>query len=175
MTDPLTIGFKVRDSFFDRAAILSRMTAAERRAYSKAGAFVRSTARQSIRKPRRMRLAELSERSQAAFEHRRRVAVMRGDQPPQLPYAASRPGEPPRSPTDKIRTIFFAYEPDRHNVVIGPIKLTGTRSDTAPSSLEKGGTESMFGKPITIRERPFMRPALEKERNKVPGLFAGQL
>lgn len=61
----------------------------------------------------------------------------------------SAPGEPPSSHTGVLRQfIFFAYEPERKNVVIGPALTNQLFFDrnalpikgTVPSVLEEGGT-----------------------------------
>ena len=98
----------------------------------------------------------------------------------------SRAGEPPSSHTGKLkRFIFFAYEPERHNVVIGPAKLNGTRSGTALEALEKGGQtviltrrargEQQLKRTVTIAARPFMQPAFKKELPGVARLYRDQI
>jgi len=62
--------------------------------------------------------------------------------------AASAPGAPPSSHTGDLKNrIYFAYEPQRQNVVIGPVRLNQVSfgpdrrpvRGTVPEVLEKGG------------------------------------
>lgn len=48
------VSFKVQRFFFDRAKVMSRMTSAERRVFSRMGAYVRTRARRSIRKRKKV-------------------------------------------------------------------------------------------------------------------------
>ena len=172
----LEIGYEIREAFFDRLAVMSRIDAGKRKALSKVGAYVRTRSRSSLKKPRRLRLSELPEDRQRIFERRQQQAEAKGETPPTLPFASSAPGEPPRTPTRKLKdTIFFAYEPVSESVVIGPIKLSGTKGKDAPATLEGGGDQTIFGRNVHIEARPFMGPALEAEQSKAPGLFEGIL
>jgi hypothetical protein len=52
----------------------------------------------------------------------------------------SEPGNPPSSHTGLLRRfIWFAYEPDKRSVIIGPARLTGDAMGEAPEALEYGG------------------------------------
>ena len=86
----------------------------------------------------------------------------------------SQPGSPPSSHTDLLkRNIFFVYEPQRSNVVIGPILLN--KGTDAPALLEHGGTATRRRKRkrvrMTYRPRPFMGPAFEREQPKLPAMW----
>ena len=88
--------------------------------------------------------------------------------------SVSRPGSPPSSHTGLLkRNIFFIYEPSRSNVVIGPILLN--KATDAPVLLEHGGsvTRRRRGKRVrvTYRPRPFMGPAFEREKPKLPQMW----
>jgi hypothetical protein len=131
-------------AFFDKPAIMAKMDAARRRALSKAGAFVRRDARASIRKSKNV----------------------------------SRPGAPPRSHQGDLRKfLFFSYDPVADSVVVGPVRVS--KIGQAPQALEHGGTSTIMTGPkgkrrrrtITIAARPFMGPALEKNRSKIPEAF----
>lgn len=73
----------------------------------------------------------------------------------------SRPGEAPSVHANgpaSLKTILFAYEPSRHGVVVGPVRLN-TRanlllggSTTVPELLEEGGTASIREKQIGFRK-----------------------
>ena len=136
---------KAKSMFFDRKAVLGAVDRATRAVLSKFGAFVRTTARHSIRKRK----------------------------------AVSQPGQPPSSHVGLLkRLLFFGYDTTRRSVVIGPTPLRGEAQ--APPLLEYGGRarrKDRRGKTVAAkyRPRPFMGPALEKERPKLPGLWANSV
>lgn len=158
---------RVTESFFDRRAIMDKMAVAERRVFSRFGAFVRQSARQSIRRPRRMRVGELSKRQRFIYgvseERNARGQFVVQKNRRLLPYAASKPGEPPRNQTGLLRdNIFFSYDAATQSVVIGPARLGG--AGRAPAVLEYGG-RGILG--TTIKPRPYMVPALQKNIQKL--------
>jgi len=145
------IGFDIKRMFFDRTAVRNKTDKATRRVLSKFGAFVRQTAKRSIRKRKR----------------------------------ASRPGQPPSSHTGLLkRFIFFGFDVARRSVVIGPVRLTQKTGDV-PHVLEYGGTvrplsrlsaaQRRARRPSSAatrrRPRPFMGPAMEKEKHQLPALW----
>ena len=136
------IGMKFKQMFFTSKAVLSATDRATRRVLSKFGAYVRRTAKSSIRKRK----------------------------------AISSPGSPPSSHTGLLkRFILFGYDPSKRSVVIGPLRLTrGGRGD-APRALEEGGTTQVVRrgrkKRVKIKARPFMGPAMEKEKPKLPHMW----
>ncbi len=143
------IGMSVKRMFFDRKAVTSRVDRAARRVLSKFGAFVRRRAKSSIHKRKR----------------------------------ASAPGEPPSSHSGLLRRfIFFGYDRTRRSVVIGPQMLNQKIGD-APHALEHGGTSTVVeglrsrrGKRrVKISARPFMGPAFERERPKLPKMWANSV
>jgi hypothetical protein len=135
-----------KQMFFDRKAVTSRVDRTARKVLSKFGAFVRTGARHSIRKRK----------------------------------AISEPGDPPSSHVGLLRKlIYFGYDRGRRSVVIGPQRLNQKVGD-APHALEYGGTstvvEGLRGKRkkrrVRIAARPFMGPAFERERPKLPAMWA---
>lgn len=173
--DSFTLGFEAKAMFFDGQRVLDAVDAAERRVLSRFGAFLRTRARSKIRS-----------------------AGKRG--------AVSEPGQPPRwhVPEPNLRTIYFAYEPLRHTVVVGPVALNQkpTRdmaTGRVPGVLERGGGLILFereiggkwfsGRPrskrrftgrtrhrtVLIKARPFMAPSLAEEAPKFPSLWADQV
>jgi len=139
------IGMVTRQMFFDRKAVTSRVDTATRKVLSKFGAFVRTGARHSIRKRK----------------------------------AISAPGSPPSSHVGLLRKlIYFGYDPGRQSVVIGPTPLHGTAE--ARPLLEYGGTarrRDRRGRRVvaTYRARPFMGPAFEREKPKLPAMWANSV
>ena len=144
------IGLATKNIFFDRKAVTGAVDRATRKVLSRFGAFVRTTARHSIRKRK----------------------------------AVSQPGHPPSSHVGTLkRLIFFGYDPAKKSVVIGPTPLGGEA--VVPELLEQdhtaGTTRRVRGKRhgkavvMTYRARPFMGPAMEQEKPKLPALWAGSV
>ncbi|OQB78385.1 MAG: hypothetical protein BWX88_05189 [Planctomycetes bacterium ADurb.Bin126] len=136
---------KMKAMFFDRKAVVGAVDRATRKVLSKFGAFVRKTARHSIRKRK----------------------------------SVSKPGNPPSSHVGLLkRLIFFGFDTTRKSVVIGPTPLRGT--PVAPPLLEYGGRtrrKDRKGKGVTAKykARPYMGPAFQKEKSKLPALWAGSV
>ena len=139
------IGMVTKQMFFDRDKVRKRTDAGTRRVLSRFGAYVRTTAKHSIRKRKRI----------------------------------SDPGEPPSSHTGLLRRfIFFGYDRDRRSVVIGPMRLNQKVGD-APAALEYGGTSTVVEglrrrrrkRHIRIAARPYMGPAFEQEKPKLPAMW----
>lgn len=141
------IDMRIQSLFFDRPKVRRAVDHAKRRSLSRAGAFIRQRARTSIRKRKR----------------------------------SSRAGEPPSSHTGLLRRfILFGYDRRSDSVVVGPV---GFRRSRAPSVLEFGGPTKVVSssrrgagrrkqsRTIRIAARPYMRPALEKERSNLPAVW----
>ena len=137
----LKLKFKLE--FFDEPRVIAAVDAATRRVLSKFGAFVRTTARQSIKK-------------------RKRVSMPMG---------------PPSSHVGTLkRGILFGYDRERKAVVVGPVPFSGTVDSRSLPALEYGGRSTMRNRDgteqsITVAPRPFMGPALAKERPKLPEMW----
>lgn len=137
---------QAKGAFFDRKPVMDAMDKATKQALSKFGAFVRTRARSSIRKRKKI----------------------------------SQPGQPPSSHTGLLKDkLFFVFERERKGVVIGPARLNKPGLP-APQLLEQGGAVTVTrrtkaGKTKQVRRvyqpRPFMGPAFEKERPKLPELW----
>ncbi|HUU96241.1 MAG TPA: hypothetical protein VM487_10910 [Phycisphaerae bacterium] len=149
------IRFDYGKMFFDSKAVISRVDKATRRVFSRFGAFVRNTARKSIRK-------------------------VSGKK--KLP---SRPGQPPKSRKGHLkRFILFGYDAGRRSVVIGP-KALGSRPQAPEALEYGGksrvnvwtGKWEGHGKPerapknVHIRARPYMGPAFDKELPQLPQMW----
>jgi hypothetical protein len=142
---------KIKSLFFDKAGVINKVDAATRKVLSKFGAFVRTTAKHSIRKKK----------------------------------GPSAPGTPPNSHVGLLKKfIFFSYEPEHRNVVIGPTLLSSKKSggsNTVPGVLEYGGKTQRVvwddtekkrkNKNVTIQSRPFMHPAFDRELPKLPAMW----
>jgi hypothetical protein len=146
--------------FFDRQTVLRAVDQATAKVFSKFGAYVRQRAKTSIRKRK----------------------------------AASAPGQPPSSHTGRLKSfIFFGYDRPKKSVVIGPVLLNkGGRGSpegtTVLPALEYGGLSVVSTRhkrsrnkkyntqrTIHIQARPFMQPAFENEKSKLPALWANSI
>ncbi len=132
---------RIKQLFFDTAKVIRAVDKARRAVLSKAGAFIRTTAQRSLRRRK----------------------------------GAAPPGQPPHSHTGLLkRFIYFAYDPASDSVVIGPARLN--KPGAAPSVLEHGGQTTIqhrrrgkvVRRRVSIQARPFMGPALMKEKHNVP-------
>jgi hypothetical protein len=145
-------------NFFDSKKVRLAVDKSRRQILSRMGAFVRQRAITSIRKPPKTRRREAKTG---------RFAKAAGQ--------ISRPGMPPYSHRGLLRKfLFFAYDPERQSVVIGPARLN--KPGNAPESLEYGGESAIAGRngrtrKIDVRARPFMGPALDKELPNFPDLW----
>ncbi len=93
----------------------------------------------------------------------------------------SAPGGPPRASSMFKKNILFAWDPQSRSTVIGPRLLPGKAERDTIEALEigKSTTRMLFDrvlkrrvrKAARYRPRPFMVPALEKEADKLPGLW----
>ena len=136
------ISMKFKQMFFTSKAVLSATDRATRRVLSRFGAYVRRAAKSSIRKRK----------------------------------AISSAGSPPSSHTGLLkRFILFGYDPSKRSVVIGPVRLTHGNRGEAPSLLEYGGAATLKArgkrKRARFRARPYMGPAMEKEKPKLPQMW----
>lgn len=174
MTQPFAITMRMKDVFFDRAAVKNRMTKANRKALSKAGAFIRRRARSSLRRRKKQ-------------------------SPPGQPPSAHTSDR-----VASLKNILFAYEPNSESLVVGPVKLNRKAllgpqlgGATVPQVHEFGATVKIRevkvgkgwrsgvrrvrpGQPIRVRaavyaERPFMGPALDAEKDHIPDAWAGSV
>lgn len=115
----------LRDFFFDRAAVLDRLSEANHKALSKSGAFVRRRARTRLR--RRKRVSGPGESPSVHTTDR----------------------------TATLKNILFALDPSSDSVVIGPVRLNQVNNaqlpdgsfairGTVPELLEFGGAARIF-------------------------------
>lgn len=166
----VTITMNMKQSFFDRQAVIEAVDKAERRAMSRSLSFIRQTARRDVLRRRKS-----------------------SSKPGRAPSVHS------RDPKVSLRNILFAYDAARSGGVVGPVRLNGSRSNTThnratvPALLEAGGTmtiteESWVGsgqwrqitrrrrvsngskrtrkRRVQVQPRPFMQVAFERELAK---------
>ena len=90
---------------------------------------------------------------------------------PRKKGTSSAPGDPPFSHVGTLkRMIYYAYDPERDSVLVGPQALG--RSDT-PAALEHGGT---FRRKVIVRPPRTGRPATKKQKKAfLKGLKEGRI
>jgi hypothetical protein len=150
----MVIGFDKKQFFFDRQIVIDAVGRAGAKNLSKAGSFIQRSARSSLRRRKKV----------------------------------SPPGEPPSVHTqDRVATlknIWFVFEPRQRSVVVGPLKLNGSRLEgsnrpTVPALQELGGfavvTNRKRKRRAKYAPRPFMGPAMERELPKFVGLWANSV
>ena len=152
--NPLGVGFKVKDFFFDKKKIERDQNRKQGRFLARFGAIVRRGVKTLLRK--------------------------KGGKSNQ----SSKPGEPPRQQTGLLRrSIFFAYQRSQKSVVIGPVVLSGASNGKVPESLEEGGsivlrefnpsTKTRSGKKQTkrIAPRPYMGPEFADQKKRISSIW----
>lgn len=180
------ITFHVKNAFFDRPAVQRAIGRARAKALARAGAFIRTRARSSLRR-------------------RKKPSA-----PGSPPSVHARSGD-----VASLKTILFAYDTTSDSVVVGPVGLnqvnetiSGFRT-TVPGLHERGETATILekrwvphqGEPTPWRradrrrrsrpspwgkhefrkrtarypKRPFMKPALEAEQRKIANLFQNSI
>lgn len=140
------IGFEIKRMFFDRQAVISKVDAATRRVLSKFGAFVRRSAKSSIRKrkkpappgqPPSSHTGLLKKFIFFGYDAARQSVVIgptrlnqkgRGEAPPLLEYGGK-------------------------------------------TTLKRGGKKRR----VTYQARPYMGPAFEKEKPQLPAMWRGSV
>lgn len=148
----ITLNLKAAQAgFFDRKAVMDAVGKARKKVLSKFGAYVRTRARSSLKAPgKKARKAK----------------------------AVSAPGRPPFSQTGTLKKfLFFSYDFTRESVVIGPARINGVVDPRALPALEYGGPSTVEDRrggtrrPVSVKARPFMGPALAKELPGLPAMW----
>lgn len=161
--------------FFDREAIRKAFSRAELKVLSKFGAFVRRTARASIRNASGKRVANLAAKLRDEKNPKKRDRIQA-----QIDKAKaatiSKPGQPPKGHGQQLlkQGIQFAADPASRSVVVGAVKLN--KPGMVPETLEYGGQATIRTKSNTrrvrVRARPFMAPAFTSNQPKLSQLWA---
>jgi len=143
------IGFDAK-MFFNSKVVIATVDTATRKVLSKFGAFVRNTARKSMKKAPSL---TRKPRGKARTDFRRR---------------SSRPGQPPYVRRGQLkRFVLFGYDADRKSVVIGPKALSSRPQ--APEALEYGGRTKVVSfvyprRPVQNPRGPLRPEVLERVR-----------
>jgi hypothetical protein len=150
------VGFNQKQMFFDRQAVIDVVGRANAKNLSRAGSFIRRSARSSLRRRKRV-----SEPGQPPSVHTQdRVAT--------------------------LKNIWFVFERRRASVVVGPLRLNGStlrgsNRSTVPELHELGGSAVLESRKKKRRRRaryaarPFMGPAMKRELPKFEGLWANSV
>lgn len=187
------VTYEMKSLFFDRPAVESAVARGERKALSRIGAFLRTRARTSTLR-------------RVAFKGKRASVQRIRDGKAAKVQESAKAGEPPRvrsrDRVATIRNILFAFQPESHSVITGPValntRLTGGSETTVPGLLERGGTVNVAQwKPTAssvwsmgnVRKpgvqnrmtraqyaaRPFMGPTLDAEiaAGTIPAAYSG--
>lgn len=159
--------------FFDRDLVKRSVDKATREVLGKFGAFVRRKARWSIR-TKRKRLRDMTAEERAKFKMINAIRKRKGYKPLKRPkVSGSEPGQPPANITGLLKAgIFFAYEPTKQNVAIGPVRAGPGTADV----LEYGGYVRITagkntGQLKRVAARPYMRPAFEATLERLPPMW----
>ena len=153
--------------FFDRPIASRLLTPYMRAVYSRFGAYVRSDARNSMRKAPVCR-TWMRHGPYAGWD--------------MLDRAPSAPGTPPHTRVGYVKKfLYFSLDPDRLSVVIGPRRLPGvglSNGYTVPAILEFGPRTGAhhgvyYGVPYCSVHpaRPYMKPAMDKNMKKMRSIM----
>jgi len=154
--------------FFDQTVVTSAADNMVNKGLSKAGAFIRTTAKGSLRYSRKSAVA---------------------GQPPKVKRGGSvgyqrttinkKTGATVRRSASPLKElIYFAKSGD--TVIVGPMDFKGSRTNRykVPTVLERGGTgQRIDGKKVKVlkfKGNPFMRPALAKVAPNIPAMLKGE-
>lgn len=130
-------------SFFDKPGVMAKVNAATRKVLSKAGAFIRTRAKSSIRK--RKKTATPGNPPSSHTGLLRKMIFFQYD---------------PQSESVVVGPKLFRTRGSR-------------AGKTGPELLERGGdTTTWRNQKATYQKFPFMVPALDKERDQFASLFA---
>lgn len=157
----ITIGSN-KANFFDRQKVIDAVGKANARNLAKAGALIRKEAQQSLRYEKGSAPA-----GKPPHAHRTLVKVSKTKR--------TKSGAFRRQAVSPLRDrIEFIFDFGSKSTVVGPVKLGGKIGD-APASLEHGGASVVKSRGkltrVFVAPHPFMKPALEKNRDKITPLW----
>lgn len=163
---------QAKSQFFS-APTIDEIDKNAKKGLSRFGWLTRRAARQSMRKARQKKLAEMTEYESQVHRIRISIAQKEGKQKPKRPLASSAPGDPPKTRRGDIKKLtFFVYDKKERSVVVGPARFSGATG--APEALENGGFATTKNGRVKIAQRPFMKPAFDDHISKLPSLITGK-
>ncbi len=180
-----TVRFVPKKLFFDRAGIERRIGAGTARVMKRTGAYIRKTARNSMKKAPSRRLASGKRRRRSLSTHGYFRETKSGQRKGEKRFVKG-VHSPPKSPpyyreagAFNLRTIFFFYEPRDKTLRVATKAGASTSkySQNVPLLHEEGGSQRVTfraggyddrGRPryrtgsASYPKRPFMDPAGQK-------------
>lgn len=147
------VKIRVKMLFFDDQAVLREVDAAKRKVYAKAGAFIRRTAKTSIRK--RKKVSEPGKPPSSHTGSLKRLVFFAYDR--------------------MAQTVVIGPLPFKRGTAPRVLELGGR---TTVRSLWAGLLPRGFAdtrRVVYVRKRPFMGPAMAKELPNFPDLWRGQV
>ena len=155
---------------FDSKLVIQKVKPAVLRYLRRSGSVGRLIMKRRLKKARRKRASELTEKEKETYDRLVARAKEKGLPKPKRPLKPSEPGESPRltykeSPLREL--IFFGIDLKLENVVIG----FGRFGTNAVEALEKGGISN--GK--RIEARPTVAPSLELLLPQLPEFLRGSV
>lgn len=156
----------ITNLFFDRAAVLNVIGKARAKILLQQGRMVRKRAQASLKYGEEVSTPGSPPRVHKTVMHTR---------------TSRSTGKVRRRMVSPLREyLYFAYNPQDDNVVVGPTRYNyAIRAGKTPGVLEYGGTtvSYTYGKRITVRiaARPYMAPALAAEAPGFAVMWRGQV
>jgi len=154
-----------KSNFFDRAKVQGAVDRASVRVLSRQGAFIRTAARSSLKYKKRP-----SAPGEPPVVHRTMSRTKTNKQ-----------GVAKQQTVSPLREfVFFSYDQASRSVVVGPALLNGRSGARTLQALEYGGPSTIRDskgreKPVIVRARPFMGPALSKAMADLARKWQGQV
>lgn len=164
-------GFRAREEGdgFDANALLLASDRASAKALEKSAAYVWKVARNSLKLGKQKPIKSLSEDELKAYRiAQKKFKAGELKEKPKRPTQPSKPGEPPRMqrPAQMLKVfLLFAQDGTSGRWVIGSARLP--RRGLAPKTLEQGGDADIGRKHVQIAPRPYMVPAMNKEKTQM--------
>ncbi|PHR99580.1 MAG: hypothetical protein COA78_24745 [Blastopirellula sp.] len=159
-----TVKMEVQHLFFDRKAIQNAVARGERRGLSRHAGAIRLRARRSLK-----RVSKAGRKKADRARKKQKYKKGKFKDP-----TISKPGKPPKihsSGDMNPKKILYYFDQFSGSAIVGPVRFN-TRFN-AVQALEFGGRVPIYKgsrrkrklvRMVTIRPRPFMRPAEEAER-----------
>jgi len=163
--------FRVKELFFDQKKVKRKFNKSAIGNLRRIGAFIRTTARQSLKPAKRKTVGELNAEERKRLHAQFGQSDLRKIKKRNLPFRSARVGSPPLIPGPRGKSflrnlLLFAIDRRKPSVVIGP-RIAPSLSTTAPKALEEGGRSSG----ATLGPHPYMGPALQKNLPAIRGIW----
>jgi hypothetical protein len=159
-------GFEIKHLFFDRQAVRRKLKPANAKALSRAGAFVRTSARTSIR--RRKAVSAPDSPPSAHAKHQPNLKTIFFGYDPKTESVVVGPVRLNGSSSVRVpRILELGGDVTITQVLVGKAWLTGKKPTNPRQPTRK--------KTVKYAARPFMNPALVANQSKIPSLWANSV